>query len=77
MLDRLNAEETGQVTLVNCAGIPLDGYVLPIAVGELSNGGNLSSWPVYVDGAVRRDLRLAAKDGRLVLTELGFRLLIR
>ena len=77
MLDRLNAAEQGQVTLVNCAGIPFDGYVLPIAVGVLSNGGNLSSWPVYVDGAVRRDLRLAPKDGRLVLTELGFRLLIR
>ena len=78
MIDRLNAAETGELRLVNGAGLPLYGMVLPVAIAKISNGGNLANWGVFVDGVPRRDVRLAEAGGRgLVLNGLGTRLLVR
>ena len=78
MIDRLNAAETGELRLVNGAGLPLYGMVLPVAIAKISNGGYLANWGVFVDGVPRRDVRLAEAGGRgLVLNGLGTRLLVR
>ena len=78
MIDRLNVAETGELRLVNGAGLPLYGMVLPVAIAKISNGGYLANWGVFVDGVPRRDVRLAEAGGRgLVLNGLGTRLLVR
>ena len=77
-IDRFNAASAGEIRLTNGADRPLDGYVLPVAIGRMSGKANLRNWQVSVDGVPRRDVRLAATDEAcLVLIGTGTRVYLR
>lgn len=79
-LTTFNPAEGGMLRLVNVGETALDGFVVPVTVGEFAANASttIKSWKVMVEGVVSANYAVRIRDGKLVVVRMrGLSVMVR